>query len=162
MIDNCQTRFKRAEDALRFFFRVRELLGGGKAGRLRPDELPNSVCRHAANALDDYECIGWCMRELKEIELCLLGEIYGPTCFGERRRKLSYAFEAARREFPRYNLRLRQLSLLHWRSIEIVELRLRKLALIPPRQPRAQRANGQRVHSVQSRRQLCGAHAGRR
>jgi hypothetical protein len=161
MVDSHKTRFRKTEDALRFFFRVRELLGGGNAGRLRHDELPTAVWRYAANVLDDYECIGWCMRELKEVHLWLLGEIYGPTCFGERRRKLSYAFEAARREFPRCNLRLRQLGLLHRRSIDVVERRLRELVLIPPAQTRQQHANGPRIQPARSRARLLGTQAER-
>jgi hypothetical protein len=162
MFYNHQTRFKSAEDALRFFFRVRELLGGGHAGRLRPDELPTAACRDAANALDDYECIGWCMRGLNEVELWLLGEIYGPTCFGERRRKLSYAFEAAQREFPRRELRLRQLSALHRKSIDAVQMRLRGLGLIPQAQTRRRRANRHRIHAARSRARFLDTQAGGR
>jgi hypothetical protein len=162
MYDNHKTRFKSSEDALRFFFRVRELLGGGHAGRLRHDELPTAVCRYAANVLDDYECIGWCMRGLDEVDLWLLGEIYGPTCFGERRRKLSFAFEVAQRDYPRCNLRLRQLGTLHRRSIDVVEMWLRELDLIPPAQTHDRRANGQRIHAARSRARLSGTHASRR
>ncbi len=86
MCDENQTRFSRAEDALRFYFRLRELLHSGRTRRLVADELPADACTVAANAIDDYQCIGWCMRGLDEIALWLLSEIYGPTGFGVHRR----------------------------------------------------------------------------
>lgn len=86
MLYENKTRFKRAEDALRFYFRLRELLHSGRARRLVADELPMVACLTASDAIDDYQCIGWCMRGLGEIDLWLLSEVYGPTCFGVHRR----------------------------------------------------------------------------
>ena len=162
MFQNHKTRFKRAEGALRFFFRLRELLGSGRAGRLLPGELPSVACRSASNAIDDYECIGWCMRGLDEIDLWLLGEVYGPSCFGERRRKLSSVLESAQREFPRRNLRLRQLSTMHRRSLSVVEIRLRELYLIPQSPTHGGRAIRRRVQAGRRVAQLRGSQAGRR
>src|SRR5580658_11231843 len=101
-----KTRFKRAEEALRFYFRLRELLHSGRSRRLVADELPSDACAVAVNAIDDYQCIGWCMRSLDEVGLWLLSELYGPTCFGVHRRTLSHARKAGPLEFPRGEFRL--------------------------------------------------------
>src|SRR5271156_6192360 len=58
MSSEMKTRFRSAEEALRFFFRLRELLYDGRAGRLLAGELPVSACATVANAIDDYPCIG--------------------------------------------------------------------------------------------------------
>ena len=58
-----KTRFKKTEDALRFYFRLRELLHSGRARRLVADELPaHSVhgdavvgLAHASDELDDLD-----------------------------------------------------------------------------------------------------------
>src|SRR5690348_1928667 len=62
MLCENKTRFKKTEDALRFYFRLRELLHSGRARRLVADELPEAACLRASNAIDDYQCIGWCMQ----------------------------------------------------------------------------------------------------
>ncbi len=99
MLDQNKTRFRRAEEALRFYFRLREVLHSGRARRLTPDELPAVACAVATNAVDDYQCIGWCMRGLDEVALWLLSELYGPTCFGVHRRTFSHARKAGKLEF---------------------------------------------------------------
>jgi len=93
--------------------------------------LPGAVKFAASSAIDDYRNIAWCMRGLSEIDLWLLSELYGPTTFGVRRRTYAQAFEAGRREFPQFGLRLRQIVMLHERAIEIVVIHLRELAMIP-------------------------------
>src|SRR5215470_20278184 len=113
MLDHDEIRFMGAEEALRFFFRLRELLYGGRSKRLAPDELPADACVLAGDALDDYRSIGWSLRGLDEFALWLLGEVYGPTCFGVHRRTLSHARQAGRREFNRRHLSLREVSLIH-------------------------------------------------
>ena len=110
MSDENKTRFRTAEEALRFYFRLRELLHSGRTRRLVADELPASACPVAANAIDDYQCIGWCMRGLDEVALWLLSEIYGPTCFGVHRRTFSQACKAGRLEFPEHEFRLREVA----------------------------------------------------
>jgi len=134
-----KTRFKRAEEALRFYFRLRELLLSGRTRRLVADELPADACRTAANAIDDYQCIGWCMRSLDEIALWLLSELYGPTCFGVHRRTFSHARRAGRLEFPQHEFRLREVGLIHEHALGVVKRGLRELGLIPGRQVKAAR-----------------------
>ena len=134
-----KTRFKRAEEALRFYFRLRELLHSGRTRRLVADELPADACRTAANAIDDYQCIGWCMRSLDEIALWLLSELYGPTCFGVHRRTFSHARRAGRLEFPQHEFRLREVGLIHEHALGVVKRGLRELGLIPGRQVKAAR-----------------------
>jgi hypothetical protein len=138
-----EARFKTTEIALRFFFRVRELLHGGKAHRLRARELPVVAEFTACSAMDDYRSIGWCMRGLDEIQLWLLSELYGPTSFGVRRRTYAQAYRAGRIEFPEFGIGLRRIASAHERAIESVSGRLRQLKMIPsdaaPGEPRARR-----------------------
>jgi hypothetical protein len=129
-----KTRFRRAEEALRFYFRLRELLHSGRTRRLMADELPSNACTVAANAIDDYQCIGWCMRGLDDIALWLLSEIYGPTGFGVRRRTFSHACKAGRLEFPDREFRLREIGMVHERTLGVVKRGLRELGMIPARQ----------------------------
>jgi hypothetical protein len=134
-----KTRFKRAEEALRFYFRLRELLHSGRTRRLVADELPADACTTAANAIDDYQCIGWCMRSLDEVALWLLSELYGPTCFGVHRRTFSHARRAGRLEFPQHEFRLREVGLIHEHALGVVKRGLRELGMIPGRQVKAAR-----------------------
>jgi hypothetical protein len=131
MLDQNKVRFRRAEDALRFFFRLRELLNGGRTRRLAADELPAHACTFAAHALDDYRCIGWSMKQLDKVALWLLSEIYGPTFFGVHRRTFSHALKASRLEFPRLRLKPREIGLIHGRALIEVRRRLQELGMIP-------------------------------
>jgi hypothetical protein len=131
MSDESKTRFRSAEDALRFYFRLRELLHSGRTRRLVADELPADACMAAANAIDDYQCIGWCMQGLDEVALWLLGELYGPTGFGVHRRTFSQACKAGRREFPEHEFRLREVGMIHEHALGVVKRGLRGLGMIP-------------------------------
>jgi hypothetical protein len=139
MCNETKTRFRRVEEALRFYFRLRELLHSGRTRRLVADELPVDACRTAANAIDDYQCIGWCMRSLDEVALWLLSELYGPTCFGVHRRTFSHARRAGRLEFPQHEFRLREVGLIHEHALGVVKRGLRELGMIPGRQVKAAR-----------------------
>ena len=139
MLEENKIRFRRAEEALRFYFRVRELLHSGQTRRLMAEELPADACTTAANAIDDYQCIGWCMRGLDEIALWLLSEIYGPTCFGVHRRTFAHTCKAGRLEFPQREFRLREIGMIHERALGVVKRGLRELGMIPGRQVRAAR-----------------------
>lgn len=135
MFDERKTRFRRAEEALRFYFRLHELLHSGRTRRMLADELPANACTAAVSAIDDYRCIGWCMRGLDEIALWLLGEIYGPTCFGAHRRTLAQVCETGRLEFPGHEFRLREVGLIHERALSEVIRGLRELGMIPVDRP---------------------------
>ena len=139
MFEENKIRFRRAEEALRFYFRVRELLHSGRTRRLVADELPADACTTAANAIDDYQCIGWCMRGLDEIALWLLSEMYGPTCFGVHRRTFAHTCKAGRLEFPQREFRLREVGMIHERALGVVKRGLRELGMIPGRQVRTAR-----------------------
>ncbi|MGH7923410.1 MAG: hypothetical protein ACREQH_02320, partial [Candidatus Binatus sp.] len=147
----------RAEEALRFYFRLRELLHSGRTRRLVANELPADACTMASNAIDDYQCIGWCMRGLDEVGLWLLSEIYGPTCFGVHRRTFSYACKAGRLEFPERDFRMRQIGVLHEHSLGLVRRGLRELGMIPDRQPQRARQCRRRISTVGERAHLQGA-----
>jgi hypothetical protein len=148
MFDERKTRFRSAEEALRFYFRLRELLHSGRTRRLVADELPADVCTAATNAIDDYRCIGWCMRGLDEIALWLLSEIYGPTCFGAHRRTFSHACETGRLEFPEHKFRLRDVGMIHERALGVVQLGLRELVMIPGYRPQTVRERRRRIGTV--------------
>lgn len=139
MLDECKTRFRSAEEALRFYFRVRELLHSGRTRRLAADELPTDVCVRAATAIDDYRCIGWSMRRLDEIALWLLSEIYGPTGFGAHRRTFSHACKAGRLAFPEHNFRLREVHMIHERALGVLRRGLDELRMIPRHRPQSVR-----------------------
>jgi hypothetical protein len=141
-----KTRFRSAEEALRFYFRLRALLHSGRTSRLIANELPASVCAGAVTAIDDYQCIGGCMHGLDELALWLLGEVYGPTCFGVHRRTISHACKAARLEFPRRDFRLREVGTLHDHALGVVRRRLQMMHMIPARQL-------ERLHDGRSHRQ---------
>ena len=144
MFEENKTRFRGAEEALRFYFRLRELLHSGRTRRLVADELPADACVAAANAIDDYQCIGWCMRGLDEIALWLLSEVYGPTCFGVHRRTFSHACKAGRLEFPQRQFRLREVGMIHEHALGVVKRGLRVLGMIPGRQTRAVQSDRRR------------------
>jgi hypothetical protein len=148
MFDERKTRFKSAEEALRFYFRLRELLHSGRTRRLVADELPADACTVAINAIDDYRCIGWCMRGLDEIALWLLSEIYGPTCFGAHRRTFSHACETGRLEFPEHKFRLREVGMTHERALGEVKRALRELGMIPGGRPDTVRELRRRIGTV--------------
>ena len=150
MCRETKSRFKGAEEALRFYFRLRDLLHRGRATRLVADELPADACPTAADAIDDYQSIGWCMRGLDEVALWLLSELYGPTCFGVHRRTFSHARRAGRQEFPRREFRLREVALIHEHALGVVKRGLRELAMIPGHQMKPRRER-RRIISVSKR-----------
>ncbi len=161
MSEEHKIRFRRAEEALRFYFRLRELLHSGRTRRLMADELPADACRTAANAIDDYQCIGWCMRGLDEIALWLLSEIYGPTCFGVHRRTLAHTCKAGRLEFPQREFRLREVRMIHERALGVVKQGLRELGMIPGRHVRTARMRRGMI-AVGKHRRLHGSRAAER
>jgi len=162
MCEENKTRFKRAEEALRFYFRLRELLHSGRTRRLVANELPAAACIVAANAIDDYQCIGWCMRGLDEVALLLLGEIYGPTCFGVHRRTFAQACKAGRLAFPDHDFRLREVAMIHERALGVVKRGLRGLGMIPDRREQTVRDRGRRIRTVGKRTHLHGSQAANR
>ncbi|HKN13368.1 MAG TPA: hypothetical protein VJX68_09235 [Candidatus Binatus sp.] len=161
MSEENKTRFRSAEEALRFYFRLRELLYSGRTRRLVADELPADACTIAANALDDCQCIGWSMRGLDDLALWLLGEIYGPTCFGVHRRTFSHACKAGGLEFPDREFRLRDVGMIHERALGVVKRGLRKLGMIPGRQVKTAR-EGRPLKTVRKRAHLHGSQAANR
>lgn len=139
MSDYEKIRFRKAEEALRFFFRLRELLHAGQVKRLVAGELPMAASSVAADALDDYRAIGWSMRGLDEVALWLLAEIYAPTSFGVRRRTFLDAGKAGRLAFPQRKFGLREIVLIHERALGVVKRGLREIRMIPLRPLRAAR-----------------------
>lgn len=158
MFDEDKTRFRRAEEALRFYFRLRELLHSGRTSRLVAEELPADACTMAANAIDDYQCIGWCMQGLDEIALWLLSELYGPSGFGVRRRTFSQACKAGKLEFPDCNFRLREIGMIHGHALGVVKRGLGRLGMIPVRHLQSVHDRRRRIRTAGKR----GHYHGRR
>jgi hypothetical protein len=161
MFEESKIRFRRAEEALRFYFRLRELLHSGRTRRLVADELPATACI-ADNAIDDYQCIGWCMRGLDEIALWLLSELYGPTCFGVHRRTFSHACKAGKLEFPERNLRLSEIRMINQHAVGVVKQELRELGMIPVRHVRRVREGRRRISAGGERQHYHGSRAANR
>ncbi len=124
-------RFATAQDALRFYFRVRELVtehdklparGSGTTG-----VKPNKNC---AGVVGDFLDIAMCVQELDRFERWLLGELYGPTCFYARERTLTRAFEAAQRRFPGRSSSARELARKHRAAIDKLAGALRQSGII--------------------------------
>src|ERR1700689_4495570 len=145
MFEEDKTRFVGAEEALRFYFRVRELLHSGRTSRLAADELPADACLVAANAIDDYQCIGWGLAGIDETALWLLTEVYRPTGFGVHRKTFSQMCSAGRMEFPERQFSLREVRMVHEHALGVVKRGLRLLGLIPVRQAQQARERRQRV-----------------
>jgi len=162
MLDENKTRFRRAAEALRFYFRLRELLHSGRTRRLVAEELPADACTAAANAIDDYQCIGWCMRGLDEVALWLLSELYAPSCFGVRRGTFSHACKAGRLEFPDHEFRPREIGVVHVHALGVVEARLRRLGMIPAGPRRGAHDHRRHIHSVGKRPHYQGRRAANR
>jgi hypothetical protein len=148
MFEEDKTRFVGAEEALRFYFRVRELLHSGRTSRLAAAELPADACLAAANAIDDCQCIGWCMHGLDDTALWLLTEVYRPTGFGVHRKTFSQVCRAGRLEFPERQFSVREVRMVHEHALGVVKRGLRLLGLIPIRQPQAVRERRQRVRTA--------------
>src|SRR5271154_4880980 len=148
MFEEDKTRFVGAEEALRFYFRVRELLHSGRTSRLAADELPADACLAAVNAIDDYQCIGWCMHGLDDSALWLLTEVYRPSGFGVHRKTFSHVCRAGRLEFPERKFSVREVRMVHEHALGVVKRGLRLLGLIPVRQPRPVRERRQRVRTA--------------
>jgi hypothetical protein len=159
MLYENKTRFKRTEDALRFHFRLHELLHSGRTKRFVVGDLPMVATPTASNAIDDYQRVGWCMQGLSEIDLWLLSEVYGPTSFGVHRRSFSQACRAGRREFPNQEFRLRQVGVIHRHAIGVVRQRLRELGMIPPRQIMSVAQVRRRLRTPEGRARVHGSHA---
>ena len=136
MLDYEKTRFRSAEEALRFFFRLRELLCGGQTKHLASRRLPEDTGLVTTDALDGYRSIGLSLFGLDELALWLLGEIYGPTAFGVHRRTFLTACKAGRLAFPGRQFRRREIVLMHERGLGVVKRGLRELGVIPGRPPR--------------------------
>src|SRR5580693_2415287 len=107
--------------------------------------LPADACLAAANAVDDYQCIGWCMHGLDDTALWLLTEVYRPTGFGVHRKTFSQVCKAGRLEFPERQFSVREVRMVHEHALGVVKRGLRLLGLIPIRQPQAVRERRRRV-----------------
>lgn len=131
MVGEHRPRFKTAQDALRFFFRVHETVRDGPAGYSAATSPPADAFAQAMGAVDDYHSIGWCMRGLDEAEFFVLREIYGPAWFGPRRNEIERACEAGRRAYPWRKFTPRAVASLHRDAMGVVRRRLISLGMAP-------------------------------
>jgi hypothetical protein len=155
MLEQDKSRFKNAEEALRFFFRLHELVHS----RQTKEDSP-AVEKLATDAgLDDYRSIKSSMQGLDDVALWLLGEIYGPTAFGKHRRSFSHACKAAPSAFPQRQFRPREIVLIHERALGVVKRGLREMGLIPARPPRSPRERKPRIETESQRAYVRADHA---
>jgi hypothetical protein len=119
-------RFATAQEALRFYFRVEELLA--EQGRM-PDREPDRAS-NVADVVKDFLGIAVCVQGLDGFERWLLRELYGPTCFDARERTLMRAFEAARRRFPGRSASAKELARTHRAALDKLAGQFRRSGLV--------------------------------
>lgn len=143
MVENLSPRFKSAPAALRFYFRAQEVLSAKASSRLHLEgRIPATGHSARQDLMLDYLSVAACMKELNELQLWLLRELYRPHKFGEPAGSVSRACDSGRQLFPRVRWTLQGVGRLHRHTIRILERRLAGKELIPalplPPHPRSQ------------------------
>ena len=123
MAGNGMARFNSREAALRFYFRVRELLiPNAKPGvfstRRPPQVHPGPNIVHDLIALDS------CFRGMSDVQLWLLQKLYGPGAFDTRPRPLAEIIEATKCQFPKTAWTLPRMAQLRREALKIFEAHL--------------------------------------
>jgi hypothetical protein len=128
--EDSSPRFRSPEAALRFYFRASELLGDKtKPGLFSHKSSTRTAPRHP-NAIVDFLTLDSCFSELNEVEIWLLRELYGPTCFGWTQRKLAELYKEARERFPNLQWTPQMVSRFKQRALTLIEERLKRSNLI--------------------------------
>ena len=122
-------RFRSAAAALRFFFRISALLCGAAVNpRAESHRMTRSGLVRQPGAFGDYLKIGSCVGGLSEVQVCLLGEFYGPACFAPR--TLSGACGAVRREIPGCANPTRSMRTVHRAVLAALRAQLRRRRIV--------------------------------
>ncbi|HVN27429.1 MAG TPA: hypothetical protein VMT64_03035 [Candidatus Binataceae bacterium] len=122
-------RFKSREAALRLYFRAGELF----APNAKPGIFAHRRPRRSGNSLnlaDDFFTLDSCFYGLKDVQLWLLREMYGPGDFGFRRRPFVELYAAARRQFPNLGLTPHKFARLKQEALKIFEAHLKRERMI--------------------------------
>ena len=132
MVENLSPRFKSASAALHFYFRAEEVLSAKASTRLYLEgRIPATGHSARQDLMLDYLSVAACMKELNELQLWLLRELYRPYKFGEPPGSVARACDSGRQLFPRVRWTLQGVGRLHRHTIRILEKRLADKELIP-------------------------------
>ncbi len=136
MSDAISVRFKSAAAALRFYFRAEEVLSANASLHLYPEgRIAGTADNRRENLLLDYLSIAACLKDLNQLQLWLLRELYSPARLGQSPRGVSRACEAGRKIFPRVRWTVQGVGRLHRYTLGLLEDRLARKRLIPSLQP---------------------------
>ncbi|HVA80936.1 MAG TPA: hypothetical protein VNF29_08425 [Candidatus Binataceae bacterium] len=120
-------RFRSTAAALRFFFRLSALLRGVA---FNPQVQLPRIARDAAGpqpgALGDFARIRACVDNLSRVQLFVLAELYGPTCFALGRRSFARACGAAGRGDPGTRVSAKSLGSVRRSTLSALRARLRR------------------------------------
>ena len=130
MCDAHKPRFGSSAQALRFYFRARELLD--PADNLQRVEKRRES--RSATMIDDFLHLRECIDGLDAFDHWLLAELYGPTCFAAGQRNLLRAYEVARQRYPALHLTPAMIRKHHHQTMDLVDRRLARRKLIGSKQ----------------------------
>lgn len=130
MADEPKARFRSPEAALRFYFRASELLCDSPTPGFFSRKSCGTGSAPSPNVIGDFLTVDSCFADLNEVEIWLLKELYGPTCFGAPQRKVAELYKEARRRFPKSQWTPRMVSRFKQRALGVIEQRLRSSHLI--------------------------------
>ncbi len=130
IVEDSGPRFRSPEAALRFYFRASELLcDKPKPGLFSSKSSARKTSPHP-NVIVDFLTVDSCFTELNEVEIWLLRELYGPTCFGWTQRRVAELYKAARERFPNLQWTPQMVSRFKQRALALIEEKLKRSNLI--------------------------------
>ena len=128
--EETRPRFQSPEAALRFYFRASELLCDNPKPGLFSRRSSGRGVSPSQNLIGDFLTVDSCFTELSEIEIWLLRELYGPTCFGWPQKKVAELYKAARERFPRQQWTPHTVSRFKQRALALIGQKLKRSNLI--------------------------------
>jgi len=132
MVEDKSPRFRSTGAALRFYFRVAEVLSAKASNRLYLEGRIPATGHSARQDLTlDYLTVAACMKDLNELQRWLLRELYQPLPFGQPPSSVTRACEAGRQLFPRVRWTIQRVGRLHCHTLRMVETKLADKDLIP-------------------------------
>ncbi len=122
-------RFRSPQEALRFYFRASDLITDNtRPGIISKANPPN--LEDPPNVMRDFISLDWCFQDMKDEEVWLLQELYGPTFFGIPARTVTRACAAARQKFPAKRWSRTSISRFRQRALKMLERRMRRVNMI--------------------------------
>ncbi|MGD0073836.1 MAG: hypothetical protein ABSD31_05790 [Candidatus Binataceae bacterium] len=150
MVEDKSPRHKSVGAALRFYFRAGEVLSSKASNRLHLEgRIPATGHSPRQDLMLDYLTIAACLKDLNELQLWLLRELYRPTRIGKPIPSVTQACDAGRRIFPRVRWTVQGVGRLHRHTLRIIEDRLvdKGLILSAPPSVFVSRNSGSATHS---------------